>query len=219
MAHKARILRNRASLEESSGLLESLLPLPEDAPPEDWYLVVIEKIHNLVLSSRLREARELTLSMLEKCAACGSARVRAWFERYLTAIYFYRGDYLKCLHYYEKSLSLSEEEKDWLSRHCVGAYAAKAYQVTGQEEKAVPLMEAELALLRRLGLHEELSLNYLMYAEILLTEEMRKSGRGGLAELSGFYRYRDLAEEHAAFKRNAGDYLLFAKICAWAPSF
>jgi len=212
MTHKARILRNRASLEESSGLLESLLPLPEDAPPEDWYLVIIEKIHNLALSSRLREAWELTLSMLEKCAACGSARVRAWFERYLAAIYFYRGDYLKCLHYYEKSLSLSKEEQDWLSRHCVGAYAAKAYQITGQEEKAVPLMEAELARLRRLGLHEELSLNYLMYAEILLTEEMLKSGRGGLAELSGFYRYLELAEEHTALKRNAGDYLLFAKI-------
>jgi hypothetical protein len=73
-------------------------------------------------------------------------------------------------------------------------------------------MEAELARLRRLGLHEELSLNYLMYAEILLTEEMRKSGRGGLAELSGFYRYLELAEEHTALKRNAGDYLLFAKI-------
>jgi len=73
-------------------------------------------------------------------------------------------------------------------------------------------MEAELARLRRLGLHEELSLNYLMYAEILLTEEMLKSGRGGLAELSGFYRYLELAEEHTALKRNAGDYLLFAKI-------
>jgi len=212
MAHKARILRNKVSFEESSRLLDSLLPLPEDTPMEDMYLVMIEKIHNLTLSTRLSEALELTLSMMEKCATRGNTKVRAWFERYLTVIYFYKGDYLKCLRYYEKSLSLSEKEQDWLSRHCVGAYAAKAYQVTGREEKAVPLMEAELSRLRRLGFYEELSLNYLMYAEILLAEEMRKISLGGLADFSEFRRYLELAEEHAALNRSAGDYMLFAKI-------
>jgi len=211
-AHKARILRNKASLEESSHLIDSMLPLRDDVSPEDRYLLIIEKIHNLTLSTHLRDALELTLSMMEECAACGNARVRAWFERYLTVIYFYQGDYIKCLYYYEKSLSLPEEEQDWLARHCVGAYAAKAYQMTGQEEKAVPLMETELSRLRRLGLHEELSLNYLMYAEILLSEEMRKSSQGCLANLSGFYRYLELAEEHAVLNRNAGIYILFAKI-------
>jgi len=155
---------------------------------------------------------ELTLSLLEKCAACGNTRVRAWFERYLTAIYFYQGDYIKCLYYYEKSLSISEEEQDWLSRHCVGAYAAKAYQVTGREEKAVPLMEKELARLRRLGLHEELSLNYLMYAEILLEEEMRKINRGMLSDFSDFNRYLELAEEYASLNRSSGEYAIFTKI-------
>lgn len=212
MAHKARILRSRVSLVESSNLIDSLLPLPEDAPIEDFYLVMIEKIHNLTLATRLREAMDLTLAMAEMCGMRGSGRVKAWFERYLTAIYFYKGDYLNCLHYYEKSLAIPEEEQNWLSRHCVGAYAAKAYQVTGQEKKAIPLMEAELSRLRSLGLHEELSLNYLMYAEILLAEETRKLTLGGFAEFSGFRRYLELAEEHAAFNRSAGDYLLFAKI-------
>lgn len=187
MTHKARILRNKVSVEESSRVLDSLLPLPEDVPMEDRYLVVIEKIHNLTLSTRLSEALKLTLAMAEQSGACGDAKVKAWFERYLTAIYFYRGDYLKCIHYYEKSLSLSEEEQDWLARHSVGAYAAKAYQVTCQVEKAVSLMEAVLFRLRRLGFHEELSLNYLMYAEILLTEEIRKFSRGDFVELSSFY--------------------------------
>ncbi|HHW00107.1 MAG TPA: AAA family ATPase [Clostridiaceae bacterium] len=212
MAHKARILRNKASYEESNRLIDSMLPLPDDAPPEDWYLLIIEKIHNLTLSTRLCDALELTLSMVKKCAAYGNARVRAWFERYLTVIYFYQGNYKKCLHYYEKSLSLPEEEQDWLARHSVGAYAAKAYQVTGQEEKAVSLMEAELSRLRRLGLHEEMSLNYLMYAEILLAEEMRKSIQGGLVDLSEFNKYLELAEEHVDLKRNSGNYMLFIKI-------
>ncbi len=212
LAHKARILRNKASLEESSTLIDSLLPLPEDAPMEDWYMVMIEKIHNLTLSTCLAEALELTQTMLEKCVSRGNTRVRAWFERSLTVIYFVKGDYLKCLRYYEKSLSLSEEEQDWLSRHCVGVYAAKAYQLTGQEEKAVPLMEAELSRLRRLGLHEELCINYLMYADILLAEEVRKSSQGGFADFSSFHRYLELAEEHAALNGNARDYILFAKI-------
>jgi len=212
LAHKARILRNKASLEESSTLIDSLLPLPADASMEDWYLVMIEKIHNLTLSTRLAEALELTQTMLEKCVSRGNTRVRAWFKRYLTVIYFFKGDYLKCLRYYEKSLSLSGEEQDWLSRHSVGAYAAKAYQATGQEEKAVPLMEAELSRLRRLGLHEELCINYLMYADILLAEEVRKSSQGGGADFSSFHRYLELAEEHAALKGNAQNYILFAKI-------
>lgn len=212
MVHKARILRSKVSLEESSRLLDGLLPLPETTPMEDLYLVMIEKIHNLTLSTRLSEALELTLSMMEKCELRGEARVRAWFERYLTAVYFYMGDYKKCLFYYEKSLTLPEDEQDWLSRHCVGAYAAKAYQVTGREENALALMEAELSRLRRLGFHEELSLNCLMYAEILLAEETHKLSLGGIAEFTGFRRYLDLAEEHAALNRSAGDLLLFAKI-------
>jgi len=221
MAHKARILRSKVSFEESSRLIDSLLPLQEDTSMEDRYMVMIEKIHNLTLSTRLSEALELTLSLLEKCAACGNTRVRAWFERYLTVIYFYQGDYIKCLYYYEKSLSISEEEQDWLSRHCAGAYAAKAYQVTGREEKAVPLMEEELARLRRLGLHEELSLNYLMYAEILLAEEMRKINRGMLSDFSDFNRYLELAEEHASLNRSSGEYAIFVKIfrmCADLPA-
>jgi len=145
---------------------------------EDWYMVMIEKIYNLTLATRLSEALVLTKAMAEKCAVQGSSRVRAWLECYLTVIYFYQGDYIKCLQYYEKSLSLPEEEQDWLSRHCMGAYAAKTYQLTGQEERSIPLMESEISRLRRLGLYDELSLNYLIYAEILLTEEIRKLSQG-----------------------------------------
>jgi len=78
------------SLEESSRLLDSLLPLPEDASMEDWYMVMIEKIYNLTLATRLSEALVLTKAMAEKCAVQGSSRVRAWLECYLTVIYFIR---------------------------------------------------------------------------------------------------------------------------------
>lgn len=219
MTHKARILRNRVSLEESDAVIDSLLPLPDDVPLEDWYLVVIEKIHNYVMASDLNKAYELTISMMEKCQSYGNTTVRAWFERYLTAIYFYQGYYEKCIQAYEKSESLSEKEKDWLSRHCIGTYAAKAYQITGKQEKALSVMESEIDRLRRLGFHEELSLNYLMCAEILLIDEMHKSTFGVITDLTRFYKYLELAEEHASINRKAGDNLLFAKLLHFGAEF
>lgn len=212
MIHKARILRGKVSLEESSRCIDSLLPLPGDTPMEDWYLVMIEKIHNLVLSSRFREALDLTFSMAEKCAAYGNLRVRAWYERYLTAIYFFMGDYRNCLQSYEKSLSIPPEEQDWLMRHCVGAFAAMAYQAAGQDEKAIPLMESELARLRNLGLLDELNTNYLIYAEILYWRELRNYYLESPTDLLPFYRYLDLAEEYAAVNRTTPDHLISAKV-------
>lgn len=55
-------------------------------------------------------------------------------------------------------------------------------------------------------------LNYLMYAEIILAEEMRRFSLGGIVDFSGFRRIMELAEEHAALNRSVGDYVLFAKI-------
>lgn len=212
MAHKARILRNRVSFEESSRCINSLLPLPEDAPMEDWYLVMIEKIHNLTLSTRLSEALELTMSMADKCAQRGNQRVKAWFDRYLTAVYFFMGDYRNSLKAYEQSLFLPPEEQDWLMRHCVGAYAAKAYQAAGREEKVIPLMESELAKLRHLGLHEELCANYLIYAEILHSMELRNYYQCRPTDFSAFNRYIGMAEEFAAVNRNARDHIVFTKV-------
>ena len=139
LAHKARSPSQQTSFEEAAACLQPYAPARGRAHGGLLSGDRIEKIHNLNLSTRLPKALELTLSMTKKCTARCNTRVRAWFERYLSVIHFYQGDYLKCLHYYEKSLSFSEEEQDWLSRHCAGAYAAKAYQVAGQEEKAVPL--------------------------------------------------------------------------------
>jgi len=105
--------------------------------------------------------------------------VRAWLECYLTVIYFYQGDYIKCLQYYEKSCPPGGRTGLAFTT-LYGAYAAKTYQLTGQEERSIPLMESEISRLRRLGLYDELSLNYLIYAEILLTRKYANSARGVL---------------------------------------
>lgn len=212
MTHKARVLRNRVSFTESSRCIDGLLPMLENAPLQDWYGVMIEKIHNLTITSQLSDALELTLTMMEKCLTSGAPGIKAWFERYLTVIYFYMGDFKNCLKEYEKSLSIPEEELDWLMRHCVGAYAAKAYQLTGQEEKALPVLEAELERMRRLEFHEEFSIIYLIYADVLHAVELLKFYQGEAFDFSEAYRYLDMAEEYAVLNRSTRDHYLFAKI-------
>lgn len=211
MIHKARVLRNRVSFEESNCCIETLLPLLEDDPMQ-WYWVVIEKIHNLTLTSYLSAALELTISMMEKCLMNGDLKTKRWFERYLSAIYFYRGDYKNCIKFYEKSLSIPQEEQDRLMRHCVGVYAAKAYQIAGQEEKALPLLNSELNRMRQRGLHEEYSITYLFYAEILHTEELLKFYQGEAVNFSVSDQYLSLAEEYAVLNRSTRDHLVFVKV-------
>lgn len=211
MAHQARILRNKVSFEESSRCLDRLLPLLEGKPMVVWYTVMIEKIYNLTMTTQLAAARELLCAMIEKCSACGDLRVKAWFERYLTVVYFYTGDYKSALKAYEKSLSIPENEQLWLMRHCVGAYAAKAYQATGEEDKVLPLMEGEEERLHQLGLYEELSKFYLIYAEILQAVELQKIFPGDPADFSAISRYLDLAEEYATFNRSTRDHLVLSE--------
>lgn len=212
MTHMARVLRNKVSFEESTRCLDALLPLPPDAPMQDWYAVVIEKIYNLTMTSRLSEALELTMAMVDQCLRTGAISVKAWFERYLTVIYFYLGDYKSCLKAYEKSLSIPPEEQDWLMRHSVGAYAAKAYQIAGREEQALPLLDKELAHLKQLGFCEEYSIHYLIRVEILHTEELLKHYCGQPCDFSIIDRYLGMAEECALLNRSTRDHYLFIKI-------
>ncbi len=212
MTHMARVLRNKVSFEESTRCLDALLPLPPDAPMQDWYAVVIEKISNLTMTSRLSEALELTMSMVDQCLKAGATGVKAWFERYLTAVYFYLGDYKSCLQAYEKSLSIPREEQDWLMRHSVGAYAAKAYQIAGRAEKVLPLLDTELTRLKQLGLYEEYSIHYLIHVEILHAEELLKHYCGLPCDFSIINRYLSLAEEYAVLNRSTRDHYLFIKI-------
>lgn len=212
MTHMARVLRNKVSFEESNRCLNTLLPLLQDAPMQDWYSVMIEKIHLLTLTSHFYEALELTERMMTRCLSTGAIDIKAWFERYLTAIYFYMGDYESCVKAYEKSLLISDEQQDYLMRHSISAYAAKAYQITGREEKTLPLLSAELNRLKHLGLYEEYSINYLIHAEVLHSMELLKCYQGQPYDFAVVDFYLEMAEKYAVLNRSTRDHYLFVKI-------
>ncbi len=212
MTHMARVLRNRVSFSESTRCLDTLLPLLKGAPWQEWYSVMIEKIHNLTLTSHLFEAMQLTESMMEQCIAAGAVNIKAWFERYLTVIYFYMGDYKSCIKFFERSQSIPRKEQDWLMRHNIGAYAAKAYQMTGQEEKVVPLLETELTCLKQIGLYEGFSFHYLLRAEIFHTGAFLKRYQGLAFDFSASDQYMNMAAEYAILNRSTHDHFLFVKV-------
>ncbi|MBP7331147.1 MAG: hypothetical protein KBA08_02360 [Firmicutes bacterium] len=212
MVHKARILRNSASFEESNQLLDSLLSDINSIDPNRLYQAGIEKIYNLCWNSQIREAYDTAYLLIETCARAGNVRVKAWFERYLTAVHFFAGRMQDTVHCYEKSLALPEQERRYLDMHSTGMYAAKAYQMLGDREKAETIIAAEIQKLRSAGRYEELWAAYLLAAEIYyhIADMDRRSGAG--PNYNTPKKYFTLGIEYASLYRTSKFQLEWAKM-------
>lgn len=203
MVHKARVLRNFISFEESNRLLDELMAGLDHPASELSYSVVIEKIYNLCWNSQINEAYALACQMIETCAKAGNVKVKAWYERYLSAIHYVAGRMKDSVYYYEKSLEIPENEHQYLDMHSIDIYVAKAYQMLGERDKAVSLVTAEINKLRSMGRYEELWLGYLFAAEIHYqnTTIDRMNGSGQTFETT--MKYFTLADEYAPLYRQS----------------
>ena len=203
MVHKARVLRNFISFEESNKLLDEVIPKLDNLICEQSYSVVIEKIFNLCWNSQIREALALAGSMIEQCAKAGNIRVKAWYERYLSVIFYVAGRMKDSVYYYEKSLEIPENEHQYLDMHCIDIYVAKAYQMLGERDKAVSLVTAEIQKLRITGRYEELWLGYLFAAEIHHQNTSIDRMNGGNQSFETTIKYFTLADEYASLYRKS----------------
>lgn len=201
MVHKARVLRNYVSFEESNKILDELLSGDICLKPEFMYSVVIEKIYNYCWDSNIKDAYDLTCKMIGTCASEGNTKVKAWFERYLSVIHFLAGRMKDAVYYYEKSLFIPEEELRYLDMHSVDIYVAKAYQMLGERDKAVSIITGELQKLRSKGRYEELWLGYLFAAEIHYKNSFIDRMNGGGQTFEGTIKYFKLADEYAPLYR------------------
>lgn len=168
IVHKARVIRNLISIEDSNQVLDELILKLEIFTFETAYKIIIEKIYNLCRNSQVNEAYALAKNMIERCAKYGNLKVKAWYERYLTAIHFFAGRMKDAVYYYEKSLELPEKERQYLDMYNVGIYAAKAYQIIGDTNKAITLITDELLKLKSTNRYEDLWGGYLFASEIYL---------------------------------------------------
>jgi tetratricopeptide (TPR) repeat protein len=212
MVHKARVLRNFISFEESNQVLDELIARLDNLASELAYTVVIEKVYNLCWNSQINDAYTLTHHMIEVCAQAGNIKVKAWFERYLSVIHFLAGRMKDAVYYYEKSLQLPENERQYLERHSIDIYTAKAYQMLGERDKAVLMISAELQKLRSTGRYEELWLGYLFAAEIHYQNTFIDRENGGSQTFEVTIKYFTLAKEYASLYRKTEFQMHWAKM-------
>ena len=212
MLHKARVVRNYSSFEESDMLLDEILSTNVPYSLEMLYAIVIEKLYNLCWESKITEAYNLANSMIEKCAMEGNLRVKAWFERYLVVVHAFAGRMKDALFYYEKSLELPESDAQYLELHCVGIYAAKAYQCLGDQSKAVSLISAEIDKLITSGRFEEMWAAYVVAAEIHYhIAEINRINKGSQA-FDTAIMYFTLANEYAPLYRHTKFQVVWVKM-------
>jgi hypothetical protein len=212
MIHKARVLRNFVSFEESNALLDELIAKLDKPTGELAYSVVIEKLYNLCWNSQIGEAYALVRHMIESCANAGSIKVMRWFERYLCAIHFFAGRMKESVYYYEKSLELPEDEQSFLGIHSTGIYVAKAYQMLGQRGRSLSVLSEELRRLRNTGNYEEMWAGYLLAAEIHYQNTFIDKMNGENASYETAVKYFTLADEYAPLYRKTNFQMHWAKM-------
>lgn len=212
MVSKARVLRNFVSFETSDALLDKLSTRLDGFASESAYAVMIEKLYNLCWEARTAEAMTLCRNAIEECARTGNLKIKAWYERFMSAIYFFTGDMRKSVFFYENSLKLSKEELSYLDLHSIGIYAAKSYQMLGKREKAVTLITDELQKLRSTGKYEEIWSGYLFAAEIHYQNTFIDTMNGKASSYDTTIRYFTLADEYAPLFRKSEFQLRWAKM-------
>jgi len=210
--HKARVLRNFVSFEASNELLDKLMEKLYDLDSETAYSIVIEKLYNYCWNSQVNEAYDLALQMIENCARVGNLKVRAWFERYLCAINFFAGRMKDSVYYYEKSLELPDNELQYLDMHGIGIYAAKAYQMLGDRNRALTILIDEIKKMRMTGKYEEMWSGYLFAAEIHFQNTAIDRTNGKSATYETTMKYFTLADEYAPLYRKTDFQLHWAKM-------
>ena len=146
LAHKARILRNKAFLRvKADSDRQPAAPAGRMPPWKTGTWVMTEKIHNLTLSTRPAEAPGADPTMLESAFPGAIPWSGLWFGKgYLTVIYPLKAITSSACRYYEKlSVSLFGEEQDWLSCHSVEPMPPKLIRQSAGGKKPFQLDEAE----------------------------------------------------------------------------
>ena len=212
MIHKARVLRNFVSFEESNRLLDELIAKLDNPAEELAYSVVIEKLYNLCWNSQIGEAYALARHMIELCANVGNIKIMRWFQRYLCTIHFFAGNMKESVYYYEKSLELPEDELKYLGMHSTAIYVAKAYQMLGERNRSLSTLSEELQRLRNTGNYEEMWAGYLLAAEIHYQNSFIDKMNGQSASFETCIKYFTLADEYAPLYRKTDFQMQWAKL-------
>lgn len=161
--HKARILRYRASFNESLNVLEELTSDMEGIPLKDQAEAITEKVYGLWLSGNANRALEAAETALLRVKASGekdAEQVVNFLSGYMCVLYYNQGEYTNSLFYYRKALEANDHNYDALEYFSVNLFAAWICRERGDPEKAVSMMKQSLERKSRLGITEDVHLIY-----------------------------------------------------------
>jgi tetratricopeptide (TPR) repeat protein len=103
--------------------------------------------------------------------------------------------------YYEKSLELPEIELDYLEMHGIDIYASKAYQMMGDRDRSLSILNDALLKMRSRGKYEEMWSGYLFAAELHFQSTTIDRSNGKNAAFDATMKYFALAEEYSPLYR------------------
>lgn len=186
--HKARILRYRASFNESLQIFENLTFNMAGIPFRDQAEAVTEKVYSLWLSGNARRALEVAEDALLKAKSCNdkdAEQVINFLSGYMCVLYYNQGEYTDSLLYYNKALEANCHNYDALESFSVNLFAAWICRERGEPAKAVSMMKESLERKKRLDITEDLHLVY--YNLALACYDLHDNSRA--------VRYMNLAAE------------------------
>jgi LuxR family transcriptional regulator, maltose regulon positive regulatory protein len=116
------------------------------------------------------------------------------------------------IYYYEKSLELPKNERDYLDMHGIDIYAAKAYQMMGDRNRSLSILTGALQNMRNKGKYEEIWSGYLFAAEIHFQNASIDRANGESATYETTMKYFTLADEYAPLYRKTNFQMQWAKM-------
>ena len=161
--HKARILRYRASFNESLDVLEKLTSDMDGIPLKDRGEAIAEKVYSLWLSGNANRALEAAETALLQAKASGKKDAEQavnFLSGYMCVLYYNQGEYTNSLLYYSKALEANNHNYDALEYFSVNLFAAWICRERGDPAKAISMMKQSLERKSRLGITEDVHLIY-----------------------------------------------------------
>lgn len=190
--HKARILRYKASFAESAKFIDHLLAGVGGSPVRYGLELAAEKVYSQWLAGDIPGAIATAERALSQKERWENKKAAERLFRYMTVLYFLRGNYSDAQELYQQILDYCNGNEDILEQGSIPLYVACIYRERGDLEKALKMLKQSVDRKQRVGFTEDLHLLYFNIAVTLL-------GSGELQEIDHYCR---LAQD--AFKQTGG---------------
>lgn len=175
---RLRILRCLGRCQESLDLLEQLEQTLSPAETEQYVEIPMEKTINYMAIGRFNEAELFLQTALAAARRCDQLQMIPRLLEGLGNVYYFKGEYIKALQFYEEGTKLSPEQI--LPSYYMQDSIATIYQDWGELDKACQYAQQCAEFKETTGLDESLPSTYVQLASIWID-------KGDLEKAEAYY--------------------------------